>query len=72
MIIIPICEGENMIQAETLDFELLAEKLLIDAYALRDRASWNALVSLLESAAQIGNFLKERDEVFAAADAHLV
>ena len=58
-------------QAEALPVELLAENLLIQAYDLRDSPSWSSLLSVLEAAARVGWYLRERDEAYGWADARL-
>jgi len=50
-----------MISLETLDIELIAEKLLVDAYALRDNPNWEAFLLVMESLVTIGRSLQERD-----------
>ena len=50
-----------MISLETLDIELIAEKLLVDAYALRDNPNWEAFLLVMESLVVIGRNLQERD-----------
>jgi hypothetical protein len=53
--------GQDMISLETLDIELIAEKLLVDAYALRDNPNWEAFLLVMESLVTIGRNLQERD-----------
>ena len=50
-----------MISLETLDIELIAEKLLVDAYVLRDNPNWEAFLLVMESLVTIGRSLQERD-----------
>ncbi len=60
-----------MIATDALDVELLAEKLLTDAYRLRDAPDFSTLAEVLETTARIGIYLKGREEAFDWADRHL-
>lgn len=58
-----------MISADMIDdFDLLTEKLLLDAYTIRDTPSWENFVVLLQTAAQVGEHLQQREKVLAFAD----
>lgn len=61
-----------MISADVVDFELLAEKLLLDAYSVRDTPCWKNFVSLLQTVAQVGAHLQEREQALSFADKHLL
>ncbi len=60
-----------MLVTDTLDVELLAEKLLADAYRLRDAPDFSTLAEVLETTARIGMYLKGREEAFTWVDRHL-
>ncbi len=60
-----------MIATDALDVELLVEKLLADAYRLRDTPNFSTLTEVLETTARIGIHLKEREEAYDWADHHL-
>lgn len=52
-----------MISEEVLhDLDLLTEKLVLDAYTVRDNPSWKSLVKLLQTAGQVGEHLQNRLE----------
>ena len=51
-----------MISTETIDLELLAEKLIADAFYFRDNANYFTLTTVLETTAEIAKYLKEREE----------
>ncbi len=52
-----------MLSEEVLnDLDLLTEKLLLDAYMIRDNPSWKNLVVLLQTAAQVGEHLQQRSK----------
>lgn len=62
----------RLIQAETAEFELLAEKLLVDAYALRDSPSLENLVSVMASTAQLGQYFSDREKASSWIDYYLL
>jgi len=54
------------------ELELMCEKMMIGAYALRDRPNWGTLSQLLEDVSSIAVFLKEQDRSFAWADKEMM
>lgn len=59
-----------MIRVESsAEFEVMTEKLLIEAYALRDTPEWAQLARVLSAAAEIGQYLRKQDEM-ATLTAH--
>ncbi|MCI0181908.1 MAG: hypothetical protein OWR52_04700 [Acidibacillus sp.] len=51
-----------MIFTEAPDLELLAEKLISDAFYFRDEPSFKTLTAVLETTSEVAKYLKEREE----------
>ncbi|PWI57184.1 hypothetical protein [Sulfoacidibacillus thermotolerans] len=64
-------EGDGMISIETPDLELLAEKLIADAFQFRDNANFNTLTIVLQTTAELAKYLKEREEALQWSHRHL-
>ncbi|MCY0875980.1 MAG: hypothetical protein OWT28_06920 [Firmicutes bacterium] len=50
--------------ATALELELLCERLMICAFAVQDDPEWGKLADLLQSAAQLAGFLKDREAAY--------
>ena len=61
-----------MITADSENFEIIAEKLLRDAYEVRDNPCWNTYLRLMQTMIQVGERLNQRHEALAFADQWLV
>ena len=61
-----------MITADSENFEIIAEKLLRDAYEVRDNPCWNTYLRLMQTMIQVGERLNQRQEALAFADQWLV
>ena len=60
-----------MIASDTLDFELMTEKMLADAFTLRDQPSWEGFFQVMESMVLIGRYLQEREGAVRWAEQQL-
>lgn len=50
-----------MVDLDTLDLEVISEKLLADAFLLRDQPSWDSYFKVMETMIVIGRFLYEQE-----------
>lgn len=51
-----------------VELELLCERMMIHAFAVQDNPQWGTLTELLQSAAQIAAFLKDRESAYDWAE----
>lgn len=54
------------------ELECLCEKMMIEAYAVRDRPNWDTLSQLLEDVSSLAAFLRDQDRSFAWADKEIM
>ncbi len=60
-----------MITSDSLDIELMTEKMLADAFTLRDQPSWEGFFQVMESMVLIGRYLQEREGAVKWAEQQL-
>jgi len=59
------------IQVKTPELELLCEKMLIEAFAVRDDADWNTVSALLLTVAEVAAYLRDQDVSYTWTDHQL-
>ena len=61
-----------MISLDSLDMELMAEKMLADAYALRDEPNLDTFFQVMESLLRVGRHIQDQEGALRWAERQLL